>query len=218
MRITRVSPSIIAVDYKDPVVLNNTLRALEKAQASMIHLDVMDGIYVPNKTFDEKFVDEIKNKTYLMLDVHLMVDKPDEVVDKYIKAGADIITVHYNRCKDIVATLKKIKAKNILTGVALNPKDPTIKLKDLLKSGLVDIVLVMGVEPGACGQAFIPGMGEKVAEIREMDKNVLIEFDGGVTLKNARMLRTMGASILVSGNTIFSSKDIKKNIRQLRFI
>lgn len=215
-RLLRVSPSIIATNYKNEASLNEALRSLEKAQASMVHLDVMDGKYVKNKTFDHQFVDNLKNKTWLMLDVHLMVENPDEVVDDYIKAGADIISVHFDKCKNLEATLKKIKAKNILTGVAINPKDPTIKLKDILKTGLVDIVLVMGVNPGACGQAFIPGMGEKVAEIREMDRNVLIEFDGGVTIKNAKLLGRLGANILVSGNTIFSSKDIKKTIRQLR--
>lgn len=216
IRITRISPSIIATNYKDQDQLEKTIALLERSQASMIHLDVMDGIYVKNKTFDETFVDELKNKTWLMLDVHLMVDKPDEVVDKYIKAGADIISVHFDRCKNLVETLKKIKAKNVLSGVVINPKIPTIKLKDILKTGLVDIVLVMGVEPGAYGQTFIPGMGEKVAELREMDKNVLIEFDGGVTLRNAKILRKMGANILVSGSAIFQSKDPKKTIKQLR--
>ena len=215
-RLLRISPSIIATNYNDPKELEKTLRILERAQASMVHLDVMDGIYVKNKTFNHEFVDMIKNETWLMLDVHLMVDKPDEEVDKYIKAGADIITVHYDRCKDIISTLKKIKSKNILAGIALNPKDPTIKLRDILKTGLVDIVLVMGVNPGAYGQTFIPGMGEKVAEIREMDRNVLIEFDGGVTIKNAKMLAKMGVNILVSGNTIFKSKDIKKTIWAMR--
>lgn len=214
----RISPSIIATDYRNEEMLNSSLHALEKAQASMLHLDVMDGKYVKNKTFDHEFVDSIKNKTWLLLDVHLMVENPDEVVDKYIKAGADIISVHLNQCKNLVATLKKIKSKNVLTGVVLNPKDQTIKLIDILKTGLVDIVVVMGVEPGSCGQTFIPGMGEKVAEVRELSRDVLIEVDGGVTLKNAKMLKKMGANILVSGSTIFDSKDIKKTIKLFKKI
>ena len=218
IKIIRVSPSLIATDYKNEENLEKTLHLLEKSQASMIHLDVMDGKYVKNKTFDHEFVDKLKNKTWMMLDVHLMVENPDEVVDKYIKAGADIISVHFDKCKDLTGTLKKIKSKNVLTGVVLNPKDPTIKLKEILKTGLVDIVMVMGVNPGSYGQTFIPGMGEKVAEIREMDRSVLIEVDGGVTLKNARMLSRMGANILVSGSTIFASKNVKKTIRVLRRI
>ena len=214
----RISPSIIATDYKNEENLKQTLQTLEKSQASMIHLDVMDGKYVKNKTFDQEFVDKLKNKTWLMLDVHLMVENPDEVVDKYIKAGADIVSVHFDKCKNLVATLKKIKSKNVLTGVVINPKDPSIKLIDILKTGLVDIIVIMGVEPGSCGQTFIPGMGEKVAEVREMSRDVLIEVDGGVTLKNAKMLRKMGANILVSGSAIFDSKDIKKTIKQFKKI
>ena len=214
----RISPSIIATDYKNEKTLTEMLGLLEKAQASMVHLDVMDGKYVKNKTFDHTFVDSIKNKTWLMTDVHLMVQNPDEVVDDYIKAGSDIITVHINQCKNLEETLKKIKAKNLLTGVALNPKDSSMKLIDILKTGLVDIVLVMGVEPGACGQEFIPGMGEKVAEVREMSKNVLIEVDGGVTLKNAKMLKKMGANILVSGSSIFGAKDPRKAVGQFKRI
>jgi len=214
----RISPSIIAADYKNEQKLNEALRMLEKAQASMVHLDVMDGKYVQNKTFDHTFVDSVKNKTWLMADVHLMVENPDDVVDDYIKAGADIITVHLNQCKNLTGTLKRIKTKNVLAGVALSPKDASIKLFDILKTGLVDIVLVMGVEPGSCGQTFIPGMGEKVAEIREMSKNVLIEVDGGVTIKNAKMLKKMGANILVSGSCVFSAKDPQKAIKQFRRI
>ena len=214
----RISPSIIASDYQNEQALESNLRLLEKAQASMVHLDVMDGKYVANKTFDHNFVDNIKNKTWLLADVHLMVENPDKVVDDYIKAGADIITVHINKCKNLIETLKKIKSKNVLSGVALNPKDSTMKLIDILKTGLVDIVLVMGVEPGACGQSFIPGTGEKVAEIREMSRDCLIEVDGGVTLKNAKMLKKMGANILVSGSAIFSSNDICKAIKQFKRI
>ena len=212
----RISPSIIATDYKNEKTLTEMLGLLEKAQASMVHLDVMDGKYVKNKTFDHTFVDSIKNKTWLMADVHLMVENPDKVVDDYIAAGADIITVHFSQCKDLVATLKKIKSKNVLAGVAINPNESSMKLIDILKTGLVDIVLVMGVEPGACGQTFIPGMGEKVAEIRELSRDVLIEVDGGVTLKNAKMLHKMGANILVSGSAIFGSKDIKKAIKDFK--
>ena len=216
-RLIRVSPSIIAVDYKDDEVLKHALEDIEKAGANMVHVDVMDGKFVKNTTFDYKFVDKIKDMTSLMLDVHLMVENPsEELIEKYADAGADIITVHYETCKNIEKTLKLIKSKNVVAGVAISPKTPALKLKDLLDANLIDVVLVMGVKPGACGQKFIPGSAEKVAEIREMNKKVFIEIDGGVNLKNAPILRKMGANILVSGSTVFTAKNMKKTIHSLK--
>ena len=145
-----------------------------------------------------------------------MVANPEKVIDEYIKAGADILTVHYEATKDLQKVLERIKSKGILAGVAIKPKTSTMKLKDILASGLVDVVIVMGVEPGACGQTFIPGSAEKVAEVRELDKNVFISIDGGVTLKNAKILKKFGANILVSGATIFNSKNMKKTIKALK--
>lgn len=159
--IIKISPSIIATDYTNDEVLFKALEDIEKAGATFVHLDVMDGVYVKNKTFDHTFIDKIKDKTQLLLDVHLMVENPDKLIDKYADAGADIISVHMDACKDVIQTLKHIKEKNVLTGIALNPKTPVIKIKDILETGLVDIVLVMGVKPGACGQAFIPGFCRK---------------------------------------------------------
>jgi ribulose-phosphate 3-epimerase len=215
-KIIRVAPSIIAIDYNNEEVLTESLNKIEKAGANFVHIDVMDGKFVKNTTFDWTFVDKIRDKTNLMLDVHLMVEDPESVIDNYVEAGADIITVHYEACKNITETLKKIKEKNVVAGLALNPRTPALKIKDLLATNLVDVVLVMGVRPGACGQKFIPGMAEKIAEIREMDKKVFIEIDGGVTSKNAKILRKMGANIIVSGKTVFESKNIKKTIRQLK--
>lgn len=215
-RLIRVAPSIIAIDYNDKETLLHALDDIDRAGASFVHLDVMDGVFVKNKTFDYKFVDSIKDKTNLMLDVHLMVENPENVIDDYIKAGADIITVHYEACKDLAGTLKKIHESNVVAGIALSPKTPVLKIKDYLQSGLVDIVLVMGVKPGAYGQTFIPGMAEKVAEVRELDRKVFIEIDGGVTIKNAKLLRRMGANIIVSGKTIFESKNMKRTIKQLK--
>ena len=216
LKMVRVSPSILAVDWQNEITLNAVIDQLEHSSASFIHLDVMDGKFVQNKTFDEKMVEYIRNRSTLMMDVHLMVENPEKVIDNYLKAGADILTVHYEACKDIEPVLKRIRSKNVLAGVAISPKTPAYKLKDLLKTGLVDVVLVMGVEPGASAQTFIPGMAEKVAEIREMDKNVIISIDGGVNLKNAKLVRTVGANILVSGSTVFKSKNIRKTIQALR--
>ena len=215
-KITRVSPSIIASNWQDKNEVIKTLKELERSGAHMVHLDVMDGVFVKNKTFDYEYIDFIKNNTNLLLDVHLMVANPEKVIDEYIKAGADILTVHYEATKDLQKVLERIKSKGILAGVAIKPKTSTMKLKDILASGLVDVVIVMGVEPGACGQTFIPGSAEKVAEVRELDKNVFISIDGGVTLKNAKILKKFGANILVSGATIFNSKNMKKTIKALK--
>lgn len=213
---TRVSPSIIAIDYKDKNIVDRALEDIEEAGANFVHLDVMDGKFVSNITFDEKFVDYVKNHTTLLLDVHLMVENPEEVVDKYIQAGADILTFHYEAAKNPEQLLKYIKSKNVLAGLAINPETPAFKIKDLLKQNLIDVVNVMGVNPGACGQSFIPGSAEKVAEVRELDHGVYIEIDGGVNVKNSKILRKLGANILVSGSTIFNSKNIKKTIRALK--
>lgn len=215
-KLIRVAASILSIDYNNEEVLNKSLEQAEKAGANFIHLDVMDGIFVKNKTFDYTLVDKVKDKSNLLLDVHLMVENPDSVIDKYVEAGADIITVHYEACKDVAATLKKIRSKNVVAGLALNPKTPALKIKELLSAGLIDVVLVMGANPGAAGQKFIPGMAEKIAEIRELDRNVFIEIDCGVTTKNAKLLRLVGANILVSSAAIFSSKNMKKTIKQLK--
>lgn len=215
-KLVKVAPSILAIDYNNEEVLDKALADIEKARANFVHIDVMDGKFVKNTSFDHKLVDKIRDKTTLMLDVHLMVENPDEVIDDYVKAGADIITVHYEACKNVEATLKKISDHNVLTGLAISPKTPVLKIKDYLDSGIVDIVVVMGVKPGACGQEFIPGSAEKIAEIRELNKKVYIEIDGGVTLKNAKLLRKMGVNIIVSGSTIFKSDNMKKTIQQLK--
>ncbi len=215
-KLVKVAPSILAIDYNNDEILDKALADIERAKANFVHLDVMDGKFVKNTSFDYKLVDKIRDKTNLMLDVHLMVENPDAVIDDYVKAGADIITVHYEACKDVEATLKKISDNNVLTGLAISPKTPVLKIKDYLDAGNVDMVVVMGVKPGACGQAFIPGSAEKIAEIRELNKKVYIEIDGGVTLKNAKLLRKMGVNIIVSGSTIFKSENMKKTIQQLK--
>ena len=215
-RLIRISPSILCIDYNNDEVLKVALRDIERAGAHMVHLDVMDGKFVPNKTFDHKFVNKIQDMTSLMLDVHLMVKNPENVIADYAEAGADIITVHYEACKEPLKVLKMIKDKNVLAGISISPQTPALKLKDILASGLVDVVLVMGVNPGASGQTIIPGSAEKVAEVRDIDKKVYIEVDGGVTLKNSSILRKMGANIIVSSKAIFEAKNMRKAIKTLK--
>ena len=215
-RFVRISPSILCLDYNNDIVLKLALEKIENSGANMVHLDVMDGKFVENKTFDHKLVDKIKDMTNLMLDVHLMIENPASKINDYAKAGADIITVHYEACDNLEETLKLIKSKNILAGVAISPKTPALKLKDILDTGLVDIVTVMGVKPGASGQTIIPGSAEKIAEIRDMNKRVYIQIDGGVTLKNSSILRRMGANIIVSSKAIFEAKNMRKAMKTLR--
>lgn len=216
IKLVRVSPSILAIDYNNDECLKLALSDIEKAGASMVHIDVMDGKFVKSTTFDHKFVDKIKDMTSLLLDVHLMVENPMEVVDDYVKAGADIITIHSEAKGNTLEILKRIKSQNVIAGLAINPKTPVMKVKDIILSGLVDIVVVMGVQPGASGQHFIPGSAEKVAEVRDLSKKVYIEIDGGVTVKNSKLLRKVGANILVSGATVFNSKNMKKTIKMLK--
>lgn len=215
-RLIRISPSILAIDYNDEQVLTKALADIEKYGAKFVHIDVMDGVFVKNKHFSPEFVNKVRDMTNLMLDVHLMVQNPEEVIESYAKAGADIISVHYEACKNVAETLKQIKSLNCIAGLAINPKTPALKIRDLLDQHLVDVVVVMGVNPGASGQKFIPGSAEKVAEIRDMDKHVFIEIDGGVTLKNSKILKKMGVNIIVSGATIFESKNMKRTIKQLK--
>ena len=212
----RISPSILCIDYNNDEVLKLALNDIEKAGAQMVHLDVMDGKFVPNKTFDYKLVDKIRDMTSLMLDVHLMVENPESVIGKYAEAGADIITIHYEACKDPLAALKIIKDHNVLAGIAISPKTPALKLKDILETDIVDVVVVMGVNPGKSGQQIIPGSAEKIAEIRDLDKKVHIEIDGGVTLKNSSILRKMGVNIIVSSKAIFEAKSMRKAIKTLK--
>ena len=215
-KLIRVSPSILAIDYNNDEVLKKELAEIELAGANMVHIDVMDGKFVKNKTFDHRLVDKINDMAPLILDVHLMVEHPDDVIEKYAKAGADILTVHYEACKDPIKTIQKIKDNNMVAGLAINPKTPVLKIKDELDTGLVDMVTVMGVNPGAYGQKIIPGSAEKVAEVRELSDKVYIEIDGGVTVKNSAILRKLGANVIVSGATVFEAKNKKKVIRQLK--
>lgn len=212
----RVSASILCLDYNNKEVLSKAVQDIERAGVNFIHFDVMDGKFVQNKTFDHNLVNFVKEQTSLMLDVHLMVENPEEVIDDYIKLGVDILTFHYEATKDAKSLLKKIKDKNILAGIAISPKTPAYKIRDLVTSGLVDVVLVMSVEPGMYGQAFIPGSAEKVAEIQEYNRLTYIEVDGGVNFKNAKILRKMGADILVSSSTLFNARNMKKAVKTLK--
>ncbi len=216
IRLTKVSPSIIATDYNSDEELKENLKKLEKAGVKMLHLDVMDGKFVKSTTFNHEFVEKIRDLTTLMLDVHLMIENPEKQIDKYIEAGAEILTVHFEALKKPKETLAKIRAKGVLAGLAISPKTKVSEIEEILKEDLINIVLVMSVEPGACGQKFIEGSEEKVRQIKKINKKITVEIDGGISPDNAKMVRAAGASILVSGSSVFRAKDMKKTIKKIK--
>lgn len=190
-------------------------------KADMLHCDVMDGKFVPSKTYDYSIVDNINNNSLLMLDVHLMIEDPQDFVDEYIAAGANILTVHYEAFADkecLAKTIKYIKSKGVLAGLAVCPETSFKQFKLFLFD--VDVVLVMSVVPGASGQKFLPETVDKIAQIEkfrtENGLNFKIEVDGGVNENNAKALVAAGTDILVSGSFVFNAKDKQAAISVLR--
>lgn len=209
----KIAPSILSADFSN---LKNEIIALEKAGADMIHIDVMDGHYVPNLTFGPEIVRVIRSLTNLPLDVHLMVEKPEKMIHWFTQAGADILTVHAEACKHLDATLNSIKEQGCKAGVSLNPATSENVLTYVLDK--VDQVLVMSVNPGFGGQVFIPEQLQKIARIKSLigNRNIQIEVDGGINPLTAAECVAAGADILVAGTSVFASKDYRKNIDALR--
>ncbi len=209
----KIAPSILAADFGN---LKNEVMALEKAGADMIHIDVMDGHYVPNLTFGPAIVRLIRSYTNLPLDVHLMVDNPETMLNWFIPAGADILTVHAETCKHLDATLNTIKERGCKVGVSLNPATNENVLAYVLDK--LDQILVMSVNPGFGGQSFIAEQLKKIAKIKSLigSRNIQIEVDGGINPLTAAECVAAGADILVAGTSVFASKDYRKNIDALR--
>jgi ribulose-phosphate 3-epimerase len=191
---------------------------LEKGGADMVHIDVMDGHYVPNLSFGPMVVKAIRPLTNIPFDVHLMMDNPMEFVDEFIEAGADSITVHAEVLPHLHRSLTYIKNKGIQAAVALNPSTPLCVLDYVLQD--VDMILLMSVNPGFGGQEFIPGMLQKISELKERlfkaNSNAIIQVDGGISLKNIRQVTEAGADCLVAGSSVFSTSDPAAMIRLLR--
>lgn len=208
-----ISPSILAADFAR---LGEEVRALDAAGADLIHIDVMDGHFVPNISFGTPIMESIRGLTKKPFDVHLMIAPVDRYLEVFAKAGADIITVHAEAGPHLDRSLQAIRAMGKKAGVSLNPATPASVLRHVLDR--LDLILVMTVNPGFGGQAFIPAMLEKISEIRDMvrGRNIDIEVDGGITRDTAAEVVRAGANVLVAGSAILKSKHYAAEIRAIR--
>ncbi len=210
-----IAPSILSADFTR---LDRQVRELADGGADWIHLDVMDGHFVPNISFGPMVVKAVRSLTKLPLDAHLMITDPDRYLEAFARAGADRITVHVETCGHLHRTIQAIRALGLKPGVTLNPATPLAAVGEILP--FVDLLLIMTVNPGFGGQSFIPGSLEKIraaaSMIRELGRDIRIQVDGGVDASNAGAIVRAGADVLVAGNSIFSRPDIPSAVRDLK--
>lgn len=211
----KIAPSILSADFSK---LGEEIINLEKFGADMIHIDVMDGSFVPNISFGIPVVKSIRKYTKLPFDVHLMIEEPSKYVEDFVKAGADIITVHYEADRHIDRTINYIKSFGVKAAVALNPGTPVQNIKQLIPS--LDMVLIMTVNPGFGGQKYIEYCSDKVKEVREiadkLNKDLLIEVDGGIDKNTIMKAVESGANVFVAGSAVFNNGTIEQNINNLK--
>ncbi|MBT2725964.1 ribulose-phosphate 3-epimerase [Bacillus sp. ISL-75] len=211
----KIAPSILSADFSK---LGEEIIAVEKGGADYIHVDVMDGHFVPNITIGPLIVEAIRPITKLPLDVHLMIENPDQYIEAFAKAGADFITVHVEACRHLHRTVQNIKSFGIKAGVVLNPATPVESIQHII--GEIDMVLLMSVNPGFGGQKFIPEVLPKIRKVKEMAEqkglDIEIEIDGGVNSETAKLCMEAGANVLVAGSAIYNEEDYAKAISQIR--
>ena len=210
-----IAPSVLACDFLN---IGSEVQMLNESAAEWIHIDVMDGVFVPNISFGFPVLEAINKVATKVLDVHLMIEKPEQYITTFAKAGAKVITVHYEACPHVHRTIQQIKDAGCLAGVAINPGTPVEVYQDIIAD--LDLALIMSVNPGFGGQKFIPNTINKTKRLAEMaakagNATLKIEIDGGVTMANAADLYQAGADVLVAGSFVFSSKDPKATIAEL---
>ena len=216
MKQIKIAPSILSADFSK---MGEEVQELERCGADVVHCDVMDGVFVNNITFGIKMVEDLRKITTLPLDCHLMIVNPEKYVERFAKAGADIITVHYEACVDKLENiLKLIKSTGVKCGAVINPDTPVEKIKDVIP--LCDMVLIMSVFPGFGGQKFIPSALDKLRDVKAIvdacGKDIDIEIDGGVTAENVEEIKAAGANVIVAGSTVFKAEDKAKTIAILK--
>ena len=209
-----IAPSILAADFSN---LKHDIEMVNSSKAEWFHIDVMDGVFVPNISFGLPVLKAIKKIAKKPLDVHLMIVQPERYIKDFKNAGADILTVHLEACIHLHRTIQEIHSEGMLAGIALNPHTPVSSLKDIIQD--VDLICLMSVNPGFGGQTFITKTFDKIKELKQLisetNSKAKIEIDGGVNIKNISKLKSFGADILVAGNAVFKSESPKKMIDSL---
>lgn len=211
----KIAPSLLSCDFTK---MGDELRDMERIGADWAHLDVMDGHFVTNLTFGFPVIAALRPVSTIPFDVHLMIEAPEKYIDRYIDAGADILTVHLEACRDVLSALRAIRARGCKAGLSIRPGTPASAVFPYLTEA--DMILVMTVEPGYGGQKLIPECLDKIGEIKkraaEMGKEILVEVDGGINAGNAATVRGAGADVLVAGSAVFGSPDRAAAVRALR--
>lgn len=209
-----IAPSVLSADFGH---LERDMEMIERSAAEWVHIDVMDGVFVPNISFGFPVMKPIRKSTRKTLDVHLMITEPERYIERFVEAGADYVTFHYEATMDIHGCIKAIRAAGARAGISIKPATSAEVLRDILP--LVDMVLVMSVEPGFGGQSFMPSAVEKIRLLAEMKReaglDTIIEVDGGISSANARLLFDAGAEVLVAGSSVFGAPDPEEAINRM---